>query len=88
LAIYHPWSSPDASRDEVASEISDDGDPHIQRGLRWLEANQRASGRWYTRSLYRDTQHFITHAGTAMAVMALEACRDEEIQPFLEIDHE
>ena len=63
-------------------------DPHIQRGVRWLEANQRASGRWYTRSLYRDNHHFITHAGTAMAVMALEACRDEEIQHGREIDHE
>jgi squalene-hopene/tetraprenyl-beta-curcumene cyclase len=52
-------------------------DPHIQRGLRWLEANQRASGRWYTRSLYKDNHHFLTHAGTAMAVMALEACREE-----------
>ncbi len=46
------------------------------------------SGRWYTRSLYRDNHHFITHAGTAMAVMALEACRDEEIQHGREIDHE
>jgi len=49
-------------------------DPDIQRGIRWLETHQRASGRWYTRSLYKDNHHFITHAGTALAVMALEAC--------------
>ena len=29
------------------------------------------SGRWFTRSLNRDNYHFLTHAGTAFAVMAL-----------------
>jgi squalene-hopene/tetraprenyl-beta-curcumene cyclase len=53
-------------------------DPAIRRGVRWLEANQRASGRWYTRSLYKDNHHFITHAGTAFAVMAIEAHRAGE----------
>jgi squalene-hopene/tetraprenyl-beta-curcumene cyclase len=43
----------------------------IQRGVTWLKANQRASGRWFTRSLNRDTGHYITNAGTAFAVMAL-----------------
>lgn len=46
----------------------------IQRGVAWLKANQRASGRWYTRSLHADSKHFITHAGTAFAVMALSSC--------------
>ena len=41
----------------------------------WLEKNQRASGRWFTRSLNTDSYHFITHAGTAYAVMALHACQ-------------
>jgi squalene-hopene/tetraprenyl-beta-curcumene cyclase len=53
-------------------------DPDIQRGIGWLETNQRASGRWYTRSLYKDNHHFITHAGTALAVMAIEAYRAKE----------
>lgn len=46
-------------------------DPRIQRGLQWLKSNQRESGRWFTRSLYRDSKHYITHAGTAFAIMAL-----------------
>lgn len=29
-------------------------DPQIQRGLRWLESNQRESGRWWTLSLNTD----------------------------------
>ena len=29
-------------------------DTQIQRGLRWLESNQRESGRWWTRSLNTD----------------------------------
>lgn len=48
--------------------------PAIQRGIKWLKENQRASGRWFTRSLNKDNKHFISHAGTAMAVMALAAC--------------
>jgi squalene-hopene/tetraprenyl-beta-curcumene cyclase len=46
----------------------------IQRGVKWLKTNQRASGRWFTRSLNRDSGHYITNAGTAFAVMALQAC--------------
>ncbi len=52
------------------------GDDAIQRGLGWLKTHQRTSGRWFTRSLNRDNKHFLTHAGTAMAVMALTACGD------------
>lgn len=46
----------------------------VRRGVAWLEANQRESGRWFTRSLTSDGPHYISHAGTAFAVMALEAC--------------
>jgi squalene-hopene/tetraprenyl-beta-curcumene cyclase len=46
----------------------------IQRGVTWLKANQRASGRWFTRSLNRDMGHVLSNAGTAFAVMALQAC--------------
>lgn len=46
----------------------------IQKGLGWLKSSQRESGRWFTRSLNRDNKHFISHAGTAMAIMALQAC--------------
>ena len=49
-------------------------DPRIQRGISWLKAHQRESGRWFTRSLNKDSRHFISHAGTAFAVMALAVC--------------
>ena len=50
----------------------------IQAGLDWLKKNQRQSGRWYTRSVSRDSRHFLTHAGTAMALMALQASGEAE----------
>ena len=46
-------------------------DPAVVKGVAWLKANQRESGRWYTRSLNNDKHHYITHAGTAFAVLAL-----------------
>jgi squalene-hopene/tetraprenyl-beta-curcumene cyclase len=46
----------------------------IRRGVDWLKSNQRESGRWFTKSLSIDDQHFLTHVGTAYAVMALDAC--------------
>ncbi len=49
-------------------------DPALKRGSAWLLSHQRASGRWFTRSLNNDGQHYITHAGTAFAVLALQAC--------------
>lgn len=49
-------------------------DPAVRRGVAWLKANQRESGRWFTRSLSNDKAHYITNAGTAFAVMALAAC--------------
>ncbi len=49
-------------------------DPAIQKVLTWLKSNQRESGRWFTKSINTDRYHFITHAGTAYAVLALKAC--------------
>ncbi|MCC6419411.1 MAG: terpene cyclase/mutase family protein [Gemmataceae bacterium] len=46
----------------------------IQKGVTWLRRNQRESGRWFTRSMNTDRNHFISHAGTAFAVLALKAC--------------
>ncbi|VTS01628.1 prenyltransferase/squalene oxidase repeat-containing protein [Tuwongella immobilis] len=48
-------------------------DPGIQRGAAWLKANQRESGRWFTRSLNNDKAHLIANAGSSLAVMALKA---------------
>ena len=49
-------------------------DAAVKSGVTWLTANQRESGRWFTRSLNNDKAHYITHAGTAFAVLALDAC--------------
>lgn len=46
----------------------------IKKGAAWLGREQRASGRWWTRSLNNDGAHYISNAGTAWAVMALKAC--------------
>jgi squalene-hopene/tetraprenyl-beta-curcumene cyclase len=46
----------------------------VKRGVAWLKTHQRESGRWFTRSLNTDRYHFISHAGTAYAVLALESC--------------
>jgi squalene-hopene/tetraprenyl-beta-curcumene cyclase len=50
-------------------------DPRVEKGVRWLRSHQRASGRWFTRSLHQDSHHYLTHAGTSMAVLALAAAR-------------
>ena len=47
-------------------------DKRIQKALKWLEKNQRVSGRWWTRSLYKDGFHFITYSGTLYAMVALD----------------
>ncbi len=49
-------------------------DARLQRGVNWLKTHQRESGRWITRSLYQDSKHFISHAGSAFAIMALAEC--------------
>ncbi len=49
-------------------------DARIQKGVAWLKKNQRASGRWFTRSLRSDGKHYLSHAGTAFAVLALKEC--------------
>lgn len=49
-------------------------DPRIQRGIDWLQHNQRKSGRWWTRSLNTDKYHFITYSGTLYPLAALAKC--------------
>jgi squalene-hopene/tetraprenyl-beta-curcumene cyclase len=46
----------------------------LKKGAGWLRNNQRVSGRWFTRSLNSDGPHYITHTGTAFALLALKAC--------------
>lgn len=49
-------------------------DPAVAKAVGWLKANQRASGRWFTRSPSTDRRHLISNTGTAFAVLALAAC--------------
>ena len=49
-------------------------DARLQKGVKWLKEHQRESGRWFTHSLKKESQHFISHAGTAFAVMAIQSC--------------
>ncbi|MFO0902027.1 MAG: hypothetical protein U0939_03450 [Pirellulales bacterium] len=51
-------------------------DARIQKGVTWIKANQRESGRWWTRSLNTDSWHFISYSGTAYPVLALAACNE------------
>jgi squalene-hopene/tetraprenyl-beta-curcumene cyclase len=48
--------------------------PQIRKGVDWLKTHQRASGRWYTPSARKDSKHYVTHEGTAFAVMAIAEC--------------
>ena len=49
-------------------------DERLQRAVKWLLANQRESGRWWTRSLNTDKYHYITYSGTAYPLLALAKC--------------
>lgn len=49
-------------------------DTAVKKGVAWIKGNQRASGRWFTRSLNNDKTHYIANAGTAFCVLALDAC--------------
>jgi len=49
-------------------------DPRIRKGVQWLKTHQRVSGRWFTRSMSKDSRHYVTHSGTAYAILALVAC--------------
>lgn len=49
-------------------------DTRLVRGVGWIKSHQRASGRWFTRSLFKDNKHYLTHAGSSMAILALAAC--------------
>jgi squalene-hopene/tetraprenyl-beta-curcumene cyclase len=50
-------------------------DPALKKAAAWLGSNQRVSGQWYTRSLNSDEHNYISHVGTAFALLALKACK-------------
>jgi squalene-hopene/tetraprenyl-beta-curcumene cyclase len=89
IASFLPWKRSDGSEQETGVSdgygtgfvihlarlggIAPD-DPRIGRGLQWLKTHQRASGRWFSRSLLKDSKHFLSHSGTAFAILALQEC--------------
>jgi squalene-hopene/tetraprenyl-beta-curcumene cyclase len=92
FAALYPWDRSDGKEQDLASSdgygtgfvifvLRKAGvlanEPAIARGVAWLKSHQRTSGRWFTRSLNKDNEHFISHAGSAYAVMALAACGEK-----------
>jgi len=49
-------------------------DERLRRGVAWLKTQQRAGGGWFTPSQSWHSENLIANAGTAYAVMALQAC--------------
>ena len=92
LATLGDWKRKDGSQQDLLSSdgygtgftlfvlrqagVAQD-DKSILAGVKWLKANQRESGRWYTRSLNNDKAHYITNAGTAFCVLAWDACGEK-----------
>ena len=57
-------------------------DARLRRGIDWLRANQRESGKWFTRSPVNDAGNLISNAGSAFAILALQACGELPEGPF------
>jgi len=61
-------------------------DSRIQKGIVWLKQNQRVSGRWWMKSLFRDTYHYSTYISTAQALRALALCGEIPPNMLLAVD--
>ena len=46
-------------------------DDRMVRATRWIEANQRVTGRWWTSSLNSENLHLITYSGTCFCLLSL-----------------
>lgn len=57
-------------------------DPRLMRGIGWLYANQRESGKWFTRSPVKQCGNLMSNVGSAYAVLALQACGELPDWPF------
>jgi squalene-hopene/tetraprenyl-beta-curcumene cyclase len=59
----------------IARELGlDADDPRLRRGIEWLHAHQRESGKWFTRSPVNEARNLISNVGSAYAILALQAC--------------
>lgn len=57
-------------------------DPRLRRGIDWLHANQRESGKWFTRSPVNEARNLISNVGSAYCILALQACGELPGGPF------
>ncbi len=57
-------------------------DERLQRGVRWIYAHQRTSGKWFTKSPVNDAGNLISNVGSAYVVLALQACGELPGWPF------
>jgi len=57
-------------------------DQRLRKGVDWLCANQRESGKWFTRSPVNECRNLISNVGSAYAVLALQACGELPGWPF------
>ena len=58
-------------------------DPRLQRGVQWLKANQRESGKWFARSPVNDAGNLISNTASAFAILALQSCGELPGWPFV-----
>jgi squalene-hopene/tetraprenyl-beta-curcumene cyclase len=49
-------------------------EPRIQKAITWLKREQRVSGRWWMRTMFRETYSYITYIATSKSLTALAAC--------------
>ena len=57
-------------------------DARLRRGVKWIRANQRESGKWFTQSPVNDAGNLISNAGSAYVILALQACGELPGWPF------
>jgi squalene-hopene/tetraprenyl-beta-curcumene cyclase len=57
-------------------------DERLARGVQWILTHQRESGKWFTRSPVRDCGNLISNAGSAFAILGLQACGHLPGWPF------
>src|SRR5688572_23916837 len=60
-------------------------DLRLTRGIDWIMANQRESGKWFTRSPVRECGNRLSNARSAFDVLALQACGKLPGWPFEKI---
>ncbi len=52
-------------------------DPALKKAIKWLKANQRESGRWFTQSPGGSKAQYLTNVSSMFAILALDACGEK-----------